>query len=465
MPGTDDGLELARIFPDPSLNEGYFGIGDWTTAGATPDERLDVLDRTIRVRRLIPDYEDMSNTMNSVVVADANGRFHWRDITSLAPCTWGLSAINDVHTAWDGFACEPQGINNVGIGTEEPQAKLHVIDLVNNGFNPLEVAIWGQALALADRNVGVSGDALGGFESTGLLAFAANGERNWGTYSVAVGGESTVGVYGHADGSVSGNTNPIGVWGHTFAPSGAGWGGWFDGRGYLESGPWVLSDENYKTDVQPITDALNTVLQLAPKSFAMDTLGHPFLVPSNGTDHGFIAQELEGVIPSMVIVATRPTVYDSLGQVLEPSRTFKAVNYNALLPYLVGAVQEQQAQIQQLQQDLASCCTLDDTGLDMRSGEYDGFTNTTSLENDRLTIAPNPFQERTTLSYLLEAPARVRLKVHTESGMHLATLRDQPQEPGSYSMTWDSQDLAPGLYYVTLFADGKPVVRKAVKVR
>ncbi len=44
------GLELARIIPDPNGDEGYFGIGDWNTAGVEPDERLDVLDRTVRIR-------------------------------------------------------------------------------------------------------------------------------------------------------------------------------------------------------------------------------------------------------------------------------------------------------------------------------------------------------------------------------------------------------------------------------
>ena len=34
------------------------GIGDGYGQSATPDERLDVLDRTIMNRRLVPDYED-----------------------------------------------------------------------------------------------------------------------------------------------------------------------------------------------------------------------------------------------------------------------------------------------------------------------------------------------------------------------------------------------------------------------
>ena len=88
-----------------------------------------------------------------------------------------------------------------------------------------------------------------------------------------------------------------------------------------------------------------------------------------------------------------------------------------------------------------------------------------SKSDDRLSIVPNPFQERTTLSYLLDAPAMVQLQVGTEQGLHLATLRNQQHDAGAYSMTWDTQDLAPGIYYVSLFADGRPVVKKAVKVK
>ena len=37
-------------------------------------------------------------------------------------------------------------------------------------------------------------------------------------------------------------------------------------------------------------------------------------------------------------------------------------------------------------------------------------------------------------------------------------------EPGSYQLLWDTNALAPGMYYVTLLLDGQPMVEKAVKV-
>ena len=152
---------------------------------------------------------------------------------------------------------------------------------------------------------------------------------------------------------------------------------------------------------------------------------------------------------------------------MHPAVPFKSLNYTGLIPVLIAALQDQQDRMDQLEADLASCCAHDGTGLDQRSGSLEGggASHATSLENDRLTIAPNPFQERTTLSYLLDAPAMVQLQVSTEQGLHLATLRNQQHDAGAYSMTWDTQDLAPGIYYVSLFADGRPVVKKAVKVK
>jgi hypothetical protein len=50
--GTIAGLEIARMIPAESGNEGFVGLGDFMFANDNPTERLDVLNGNVRVREL-----------------------------------------------------------------------------------------------------------------------------------------------------------------------------------------------------------------------------------------------------------------------------------------------------------------------------------------------------------------------------------------------------------------------------
>ncbi|MBL7940300.1 MAG: hypothetical protein JNL43_13140 [Flavobacteriales bacterium] len=45
-----------------------------------------------------------------------------------------------------------------------------------------------------------------------------------------------------------------------------------------------------------------------------------------------------------------------------------------------------------------------------------------------------------------------------------ALLHEATLQAGDYQYEWDTTNLAPGMYYVTLLLDGQPLVKKAVKV-
>jgi hypothetical protein len=76
-----DGLELARIIPATNANEGFFGIGNFFTAGVNPDERLDLLDGRVRIRQL-PTEAEMDSTLK-VVVVNEDGVLGWLDATGV----------------------------------------------------------------------------------------------------------------------------------------------------------------------------------------------------------------------------------------------------------------------------------------------------------------------------------------------------------------------------------------------
>ncbi len=90
------------------------------------------------------------------------------------------------------------------------------------------------------------------------------------------------------------------------------------------------SDQRWKTGVTPISSALDQILDINAVRFFWDH-EHP---TDDKPHYGVLAQELEQVIPELVVT-------DDDG--------YKYVNYNELIPFLIGGMQEQQQRIQQLE--------------------------------------------------------------------------------------------------------------------
>jgi len=100
-------------------------------------------------------------------------------------------------------------------------------------------------------------------------------------------------------------------------------------------GPYVdASDLRYKRDIRQIGGALTMVLSLRGVTFDWRREEFPALNFAAGRSVGFVAQEVERVVPEAV---TR----DAEG--------FRSVAYSHLTPVLVEAVKEQQAQIENQQ--------------------------------------------------------------------------------------------------------------------
>ena len=63
---------------------------------------------------------------------------------------------------------------------------------------------------------------------------------------------------------------------------------------------------------------------------------------------------------------------------------------------------------------------------------------------------PNPFNPTTTIKYDLSESAFVTLKIYNMLGQEIVTLVNETITPGYYSMDWNPENLATGLYIIEL---------------
>jgi hypothetical protein len=169
-------------------------------------------------------------------------------------------------------------------------------------------AILGQHNVTANWGVGVKG--VGGYKGVeGIATFEGAGTR--------------YGVYAQASG---GTTN---------------WAGYFVGNVFVSGTLTNPSDINLKQNLKPIANAVEKIMQLNGVYFEwMPTVR--FSIPDKegkyaegdeapkGTQVGVIAQEVEKVLPEIV---------------LTDERGIKSVDYTKLTPLLIQAIKEQQQTI------------------------------------------------------------------------------------------------------------------------
>jgi hypothetical protein len=128
-------------------------------------------------------------------------------------------------------------------------------------------------------------------------------------------------------------------------------------NGTIYSGATLLhSDENKKKNVESISDCLEKVTQLRPVSFNWKDESQ-----DDGLHFGLIAQEVQPIIPEVVkdwvipaVEASEP-ILDSEGAEIQPSIEEEEeksnglmLTYSELIPYLIGAVKELKAEVEQL---------------------------------------------------------------------------------------------------------------------
>ncbi len=81
------------------------------------------------------------------------------------------------------------------------------------------------------------------------------------------------------------------------------------------------------------------------------------------------------------------------------------------------------------------------------------------------TFYPNPASNQVTFNYFLEDPTSVALGITDISGRSVATIVQQEQEMGDYSLTYDTSSLPPGVYIVSFQTNKISKTEKLVVIR
>ena len=263
------------------------------------------------------------------------------------------------------FAVEAQinlmaDVINVRTSTQKTATTQHFGRLNINGTSPTGSPYVWPTNAIGYGGLTVTENTTSGVAIAGInpsLNSGAGGYFSGGTYGIFVTSNAVSAGAWHCAGRfyAGGGSTNYGI--RASAPVQANsYAGYFEGTLMCTQNPIVYSDDKLKNNEEDISGSLEKILLLKPKTYEYDTTGRWKKVFAPKRHFGFVAQQLEEIFPEMVTNVTPPP--DSAEEIalsqdrFRKQETFKAVDYVALIPVLVNAIQEQQKEIDELKRRL-----------------------------------------------------------------------------------------------------------------
>ncbi|MCU7549932.1 tail fiber domain-containing protein [Chitinophagaceae bacterium LB-8] len=365
---------------------------------------------------------------------------------------------------------------NIGIGTSSPTSKLHVVgNTLFQGYSQIQSKDYVGLDVTANvvtgdpyldyeitTEVGIKGTA----DYSGVEGYATyrNGQGVYGGGDIGVWGEgneygvigrgSTYGVYG-----IGLNSSSVGVYGY----SADNYAGFFDGEVYSTS-QYTTSDQNLKKDISEVGGALAVIGQLKPKYYTFRNDGkYAKMNLPKGNHYGFMAQDLEKVLPGLV-KTTQHRLYKEKRNEQNEEITLKAVNYTELIPIAVKAIQEQQQVIDQQKQELDALKNELAEIKQAISMLSNGQNINTFLSSAQLgEVSPNPVRGSATIQYSIpEGSGNVQLVITDAMGR---IIRQIPiSTTGAGVINIDASSLASGVYNCALLVNYKTIHNRKMTV-
>ncbi|MDF1570260.1 MAG: tail fiber domain-containing protein [Bacteroidales bacterium] len=219
---------------------------------------------------------------------------------------------------------------------------------------------------------------------------------------------------------------------------------------------YELSDSRLKENIRNMDNALSIVLQLNPVTFDFkkefrfqDSLPYTSdqiarIEKKRKDVFGFIAQDVEKIIPSVVFHSDTSDMY--------------GMNYIKLIPVLAGAIKEQNSIIENLQAEISS---LKNSNLKFlaTNGEDKNIDDQHILYQN----APNPFSENTIINYFLsDGIDDAQIIIYDMTGLQLN--RISLNDVGESSVEISAGELRAGMYIFSLIVDGKFIDSKQMVI-
>lgn len=243
-------------------------------------------------------------------------------------------------------------------------------------------------------------------------------------------------------------------------------------KGASPAGVAAITDKRIYKSTAPVADALKLIGKMEPKICRVDGASYPSLsLQQDAESYSITAQDLEKVLPGAVSEIAVPQNGESALK-----ETVKAVNYNELIPILVQAVKDQQANIEGLQSQIREQKNMIDklTAADNKSSgditmaadEPLAKIDVELSDKDAIVLnqnIPNPWSKSTVISFHI--PESVRSAAISFSTIEGKSIKSIPVAAhGKGIINVHASDLSSGVYIYTLVADGRVVDSKKMIV-
>lgn len=223
----------------------------------------------------------------------------------------------------------------------------------------------------------------------------------------------------------------------------------------------TFSDKRLKKDIKPIKNAGELLSQLEGVTYDYrQDLQEEGRNLAEGKQIGFIAQEVQKVIPEIV---------------KEDEEGYLSVSYQSLIPLLVENQKELKTQNDELKEELTEAqeanrkleLEIENIKAILSTLTQDVPTKTVRVENTTEELlfqnAPNPFSKSTSIEYNLPAHcAETQLLILNSNGQVIKSIENL--EVGRGKVVLEANSLAPGAYHYSLVCQGQNLATKSMVI-